>query len=75
MGGQHGVTNAALTGIKIEESDSQLIPKVPRKFLTRWNTSIYPPQHIGADLSPDLSLFFVIFASKVCLSNQSLIQI
>jgi len=29
------VTNVALTGIKIEESDSQLIPKVPRKFLAR----------------------------------------
>lgn len=30
-------TNVALAEIKIEESDSQLIPKVPRKFLTRWN--------------------------------------
>lgn len=32
-----GRTNVALTEIKIEESDSQLIPKVPRKFLARWN--------------------------------------
>jgi len=33
--GDTDVTNVALTGIKIEESDSQLIPKVPRKFLAR----------------------------------------
>lgn len=31
----HGVTNAALTGIKIEESDLQLIPKSGEKILAR----------------------------------------